>query len=38
MRTSGTVQQLTYIKRQIPEYEILGEEGMALLSKTYRVS
>ncbi len=31
MRTSSTVQQLTYIKRQIPEYEILGEEGMALI-------
>ena len=31
MRTSGAVTQLTYIKRQIPEYEILSEEGMALI-------
>ncbi|MCP5082846.1 MAG: trimethylamine methyltransferase family protein [Alphaproteobacteria bacterium] len=31
LRTSGTVTQLTYIKRQIPEYEILSEEGMALI-------
>ncbi|NNF78266.1 MAG: trimethylamine methyltransferase, partial [Rhizobiales bacterium] len=31
LRTSGVVSQLTYIKRQIPEYEILSEEGMALI-------
>ena len=33
LRTSGVVTQLTYIKRQIPEYEILSEEGMALIER-----
>ncbi|MEM1199174.1 MAG: trimethylamine methyltransferase family protein [Pseudomonadota bacterium] len=30
-RTSGGVKQLTYITRQIPEYELLSEEGLALI-------
>ncbi|HFC05649.1 MAG TPA: trimethylamine methyltransferase [Rhizobiales bacterium] len=28
-RASNTVQQLTYIKRQIPVYEVLNEEGLS---------
>ena len=28
MRSSGKVTQLTYIKRQIPLYEVIGEEGL----------
>lgn len=31
MRTSGAIEQLTYIKRRMPEYEVLNEEGMDLI-------
>lgn len=30
-RSSGGVSQLSYIKRNIPLYEVLGEEGLALI-------
>ncbi|MGI9481407.1 MAG: trimethylamine methyltransferase family protein [Hyphomicrobiales bacterium] len=30
-RTSGEVKQMGYIKRQIPHYEVLNEEGLALI-------
>jgi trimethylamine--corrinoid protein Co-methyltransferase len=31
MRTSTTVTQMSYIKRQLPEYEVLREEGLTLI-------
>ena len=30
-RTGGAGEQLTYIKRNIPLYEVLSEEGLALI-------
>ncbi|HFC05343.1 MAG TPA: trimethylamine methyltransferase, partial [Rhizobiales bacterium] len=31
LRSGGSVTQLTYIKRQIPVFEVLGEEGLQLI-------
>ncbi len=31
MRTSGAVKQMSYIKRTLPEYEVIGEEGLSLI-------